>query len=71
MTDDPFGLVELFMASPSQLTKMLADHAPDASGRCRTCRQGGTGSGRTLDCNLGCAAREAKRRLGRSKSKGA
>lgn len=61
--DDPFGLVELFMASPSQLRKMLADHSWDASGHCRSCRSGGTGSGRTVSCTLGTAAREAKRRL--------
>lgn len=63
MSDGPFGLVEMLMASPRLLRKLLADHTPDATGRCRTCRQGGTGSGRTLDCNLGCAAREARRRL--------
>lgn len=61
---EPLDLVGLFMAYPKhQLTKMLADHEADATGRCRTCRQGGDGSGRTVDCRLGTAARTAKRRL--------
>jgi hypothetical protein len=64
VADDPYGLVEMLVASPSMLRKFRQDHRPDASGHCRSCRAGADGSGRVMQCSLWLASEAAKRLLG-------
>lgn len=53
-------LVAMLLVSPSMLRKCLADHHPDASGHCRTCRAAGDSSGRVKECALWLAAKKAR-----------
>ncbi len=61
MTDaEDLAVLARFIAAHGMTEKLLTEHEPDHEGRCRICRQGGDGSGRTVGCNLYRAAQAAE-----------
>lgn len=59
--DDGPSLAELLAGMPELYRRLLAEHTPDARGRCRSCTVPGTGlPGARWPCIIAVVARQAQ-----------